>query len=146
MPRRTRRRLSPHFVIEEFDSHDGGLVPADQVAAIQHLVDWLLEPLRAAFGPVTVLSGYRTASHNAAVGGARASVHMLRTPLPGRGQRSGTAAAAADVTVAGQSPFIVAGWSRAECRESAHLAAKGRGGVGRYPNFVHLDTGPARNW
>jgi uncharacterized protein YcbK (DUF882 family) len=38
-----------------------------------------LETIRAAFNgaAITILSGYRTAAHNAAVGGAGASQHML---------------------------------------------------------------------
>ena len=27
-----------------------------------------------------------------------------------------------------------------------HAAALGRGGLGRYPTFIHIDTGPTRRW
>jgi uncharacterized protein YcbK (DUF882 family) len=143
---RTRRRLSRHFTVEEFDSRDGGRVRAEDYAALEHLCDWFLEPLRADFGAVEILSGFRTLAHNAAVGGAKRSVHLLRTPLPGRGTSSSTVAAAADVRCAEGAPYLWAGWARAERRESVHLARRGRGGVGLYPAFVHLDTGPARDW
>lgn len=142
----TRRRLTRHFVIEEFDSSDGARVPPEHYAALEHLCDWLLEPLRAGFGPVTVHSGYRSFPVNRRVGGAKRSVHLLRTPLPDRGRRSSTVAAAADVTCAEGTPSIWAGFARAERRESVHLAQRGRGGVGQYSGFVHLDTGPARDW
>jgi hypothetical protein len=143
---RTRRRLTRHFIVEEFDSHDGGRVPPEHYAALEHLCDWLLEPLRSDFGAVQVLSGYRTYAHNASVGGARLSVHLLRTPLPGRRTDSSTNAAAADVRCATGAPPQWARWARAERRASDHLATRGRGGVGLYPSFVHLDTGPARDW
>jgi hypothetical protein len=146
MRQRTRRRLSPHFVIEEFDSHDGAHVPGEHIGAIQHLVDWWLTPLRSQFGPVTVLSGYRSLAHNASVGGARKSVHLLRTWLPRPYGRATTRAAAADVRCAEGSPADWTRWALLERQEQQHLADRGRGGIGTYPSFIHLDTGPWRRW
>lgn len=142
----TRRRLTRHFVVEEFDSHDGALVHPADYPALEHLCDWLLEPLRADWGRVTILSGFRSFAHNRAVGGAPKSVHMLRTPLPDRGASSSTVAAAADVRCARGTPSLWAAWARDERRESVHLVRRGRGGVGLYPTFVHLDTATARDW
>ncbi len=144
--RRSRRRLTRHFVVEEFDSGDGARVPVAHLAALEKLCDWWLEPLRADFGAVTILSGFRSLAHNLAVGGARRSVHLLTTPLPGRATSSSLVAAAADVHCERGTPREWAAWARDERRASALLAGRGRGGVGSYRGFVHLDTGPARDW
>ena len=63
--------LSPHFTADELASRDGGacLVRRELLAA--------LEVLRAAVGaPLVPVSAYRTPSHNAAVNGARRSLHL----------------------------------------------------------------------
>ena len=81
--------LSPHFRVREFACRDG----ADLVKIDTDLVE-LLERIRTATcGAVTVNSGYRTASYNQKVAGARASQHLL-----GR---------AADIQVSGASPLLV---------------------------------------
>ena len=50
---------------------------SDIVAALERLVDNVLDPLREAWGaPIKVSSGYRCPKLNAAVGGARGSQHM----------------------------------------------------------------------
>jgi uncharacterized protein YcbK (DUF882 family) len=141
-----RHRLTPHFTVEEFDSHDGALVPVADLVALEHLCEWFLEPMRREFGPCRVLSGFRSQRHNAAVGGARRSVHMLRTPLPHRGDRSSTHAAAADVQFRAGQPEEWARLARGQRRSSRHLQLAGRGGIGTYAGFVHLDTGAARDW
>ena len=73
--------------------------------------------------PLIVTSGYRTPKHNAGLeGAARASLH-----LAGR---------AVDLKASGYAPVAVA----------VAGALCGRGGVGIYPNFCHLDIGEARVW
>ncbi len=144
--KRTRHRLSRHFTVEEFDSRDGARVPVAHHQALEHLCHWILEPLREGFGAVSVHSGFRSEAHNLRVGGAKRSVHLLRTPLPGRGRFSTTMAAAADVTCAEGTPSLWAAFARAERHDSEHLELWKRGGVGSYNSFVHLDTGPARDW
>lgn len=117
-------KLSPHF--------DSGEFACGQVAAPQGYLIWArklcvdyLEPLRAEFGPVTVLSGFRTDQHNADVGGAPASMHM---------RRAGRRGAAADVHPARGTP---AQWYR-------FLDALGVPGLGAYPTHVHADNRAGR--
>lgn len=79
-----------------------------------------LEAFRAAVGaPVIVNSGYRCPAHNAAVGGAKASQHVL-----GR---------AADVRVKGRTPAEL---------EAVARAIPAIRGIGRddHKGFVHLDV------
>lgn len=146
---KSRRTLvTPHFRIEEFDSHDGAHVPPARDHSIALLAEWWLEPMRAFFGPVTVHSGYRSVAHNREVGGVRNSVHLLRTALPGHdvSTRSTTVAAAADVTCATGSPVTWSAWARHWRDRYPHLGPRARGGIGTYPGFVHLDTAGKRDW
>ena len=113
--------LTPHFRVREFACRDG----ADLVKIDTDLVE-LLERIRtAACGAVTVNSGYRTASYNQKVGGARASQHLLGK--------------AADIQVADTTVEAVAAY--------AESLMPDWGGVGRYPvksgrakGWVHVDT------
>src|SRR3982750_2897496 len=91
-------RLSPHFVISEFSTHDGTHVPLDVRDDYRHLCVHVLEPLRERFGVCTVVSGYRHPAYNRAIGGARRSVHMA-----GRG--GGIPGVAADVRFAHGDPL-----------------------------------------
>lgn len=144
----TRKRLSEHFIVEEFDSRDGAKVHPRHYRALEVLCEYWLEPMREEFGPVHVLSGYRSMVHNRVVGGASRSVHLLTTPLPGRPVRSKTMAAAADVTARGASTMQVARWAFDHRRVMPGLEAHQRGGIGVYmrSGFVHVDTGPHRDW
>jgi uncharacterized protein YcbK (DUF882 family) len=116
------RRAGRWFLVAEFRSRDGAPVPAVAHGELQDLVAELLDPLRSRFGRTTVTSGYRSPEHNAAVGGAPRSFHRYELQ-PGRG-------VAADVRCARGGP-----------REwAAFLDNRGAGGLGTYPNFVHVDT------
>ena len=115
------RRLAPDFKVRELRCRDGtDTVMVDEVLTV------VLQCIREHFGkPVTITSGYRTAAHNAAVGGAKSSQHLL-----GR---------AADIRVQGVSVEDVAAY--------AESLLPDWGGVGRYPvkagratGWVHLDT------
>jgi uncharacterized protein YcbK (DUF882 family) len=135
----TRQRLSPHFTIEEFDCHDGTHVPASAIPALKELCLFVLEPMRAKYGACTVVSGFRTVAHNASVGGAKHSQHIYSQH---------PSSVAADVHFAHGS---VADWAKgARWRYSTQprWTVKSRGGVGDYPRsgFVHVDSGPRRDW
>ena len=115
------KQLSPGFRVREFRCRDG----SDTIMIDESLVV-LLQCIREHFGkPITITSGYRTAAHNTAVGGAKSSQHLL-----GR---------AADIQVAGVPVEDVAAY--------AESLLPGWGGVGRYPvkagrakGWVHVDT------
>ncbi len=138
--------LTAHFRLSEFDSRDGALVPGAAEDDVRNWCRWIGEPLRERFGPVTIHSGYRSAARNLVVGGASHSVHMLRTPLPDRGRSSSALAVAADVTCERGGPASWAMWFLDHRQAHHHLGRRGRGGVGHYPGFVHLDTAAARRW
>lgn len=118
------RKLSANFTVAEFACKDG----SDPVFVDSSLAA-LLQKIRDHFGrPVVITSGYRTAAHNAAVGGSKSSQHLL-----GR---------AADFYVEGVDVATVAAY--------AEKLLPGRGGIGRYPKdakhptrktgWVHIDT------
>ena len=115
------RRLAPDFKVRELRCREGSdTVMVDETLTV------VLQCIREHFGkPVTITSGYRTAAHNAAVGGAKSSQHLL-----GR---------AADIRVQGVSVEDVAAY--------AESLMPDWGGVGRYPvkagratGWVHVDT------
>ena len=115
------KQLSPAFRVREFRCRDGSdTIMVDQVLPL------LLQAIREHFGkPVVITSGYRTATHNAKVGGAKSSQHLL-----GR---------AADIQVADTPVEDVAAY--------AESLMPTWGGVGRYPvkagrtkGWVHVDT------
>ena len=120
------RRLAPSFTVREFRCRDGS-----DVVMIDESLVMLLQCIREHFGkPITITSGYRTAAHNTAVGGAKSSQHLL-----GR---------AADIQVAGVSVEDVASYAEALMPDW--------GGVGRYPikpgrarGWVHVDTRPNKS-
>lgn len=118
--RDSARQLSPSFRVREFGCKGSDVVLLDEELVV------LLQCIREHFGkPLHITSGYRTAAHNAAVGGSKSSQHLL-----GR---------AADIQVAGVSVEDVAAY--------AESLLPGWGGVGRYPvkagrakGWVHVDT------
>jgi len=123
----TRHRLSKHFVVEEFDCHDGTKVQKRDYNGLEYLCRTYLEPLRAKFGSVHINSGYRTRSYNASIGGASKSFHVY-TMHDGNDQ-------AADITCARGTPRQ---W-HATLAGIRSRKRGGKGGLGLYPSFVHCD-------
>lgn len=109
----------PSFTPQEIACRGSGAVGIDPEALDK------LQTLRDRLGvPVILTSAYRSPEHNAAVGGAPESLHMQ-----GR---------AFDVSMVNHDP------------DSFEVVAREVGftGFGFYPraNFMHIDTGPARDW
>ena len=120
------RRLAPSFTVREFRCRDGS-----DVVMIDESLVVLLQAIREHFGKAVVItSGYRTATHNTAVGGSRSSQHLLGK--------------AADIQVADTTVEAVAAY--------AESLMPDWGGVGRYPvkagrakGWVHVDTRPNKS-
>lgn len=111
-------KISKNFSLHEFECRDGShLVMIDE-----QLIE-KLQQLRDKIGkPITVNSGYRTPEHNAKIGGAPKSQHMLGK--------------AADISVWGMSAKDLA----------AVAETIGFGGIGIYhsKHFVHVDVRETR--
>lgn len=116
-------RLTEHFSTEEFACHDGTPAPSWSYTGLRQLAAGFLEPLRARYGPVRIISGYRPAGYNRQVGGAPNSFHIYRRARAG---------VACDLACARARP---ADWYRT-------LDLMHPGGLGRYPGHVHVDTRP----
>jgi len=123
----TRKRLSKHFTVEEFDCHDGTRVSKRDYDGLEYLCKTYLEPLREKYGRVTINSGFRTASYNRRIGGASQSFHVY-TIHDGNDQ-------AADITCAKGGPRD---WHRT-LNYLRNKYRNGKGGLGLYPRFVHVD-------
>lgn len=127
--RAVRRKsfASKHFRYSEFNCHEGDPVPEYMYPHLRDLCDTILEPMRDRFGPCHVNSGHRWSWYNASIGGASQSYHVYedRKSQP-----------ASDLTFAKGSPSEWASFAR----------SLGVGGVGQYSSFVHVDTGPRRDW
>ena len=106
--------LSANFKVREFACTDG----TDPIFIDSELVK-VLQKIRSHFGkPVTITSAYRTPPKNKAVGGTEQSQHLYGK--------------AADIKVSGIAPKSVAAY--------AEKALGGKGGIGIYSTFVHVDV------
>jgi uncharacterized protein YcbK (DUF882 family) len=114
-------RLTANFSLPEFASKDGSDFPEDVKLNLSELAH-NLQALRDHFGrSITITSGYRSASHNLRIGGARDSFHV-------RGM-------AADIQISGITPKQV--YDAIEM-----LIKQGKmkeGGLGLYNSWVHYD-------
>lgn len=110
-----------HFNISEFHSKDGVEVPKKYRGNVQLLMEQL-EVLQDALGAdIKINSGYRSPSHNSAVGGVSSSQHLLGK--------------AADIRTSSHTPSQIK-------NKIESLISQGKmkqGGVGLYPTFVHYD-------
>lgn len=111
-------KLSEHFHEDEFRCKCCGQLPTGGMS--KSLIA-TLEQVRAHFGvSIKINSGYRCPKHNAAIGGAKNSQHMLGT--------------AADIVVSGVAPSTV----------HAYLDPIHDGGLGSYKSFTHVDARDGR--
>jgi uncharacterized protein YcbK (DUF882 family) len=123
----TRHRLSEHFTVEEFDCRDGSKVHPRDHGGLEYLCRTFLEPLRKKYGPVRINSGFRTATYNRKIGGASNSFHVY-TAHDGNDQ-------AADVSCRKGGPKE---WHRT-LNTIRKIQRDGKGGLGLYSTFVHVD-------
>lgn len=108
------KKLSTNFRVKEFACADG----SDPIFISPELVS-VLQKIRAHFGkPVAITSAYRTPAHNKKVGGVADSQHLFGV--------------AADIKVKDISPQTVG--------QYADKLLTGRGGIGVYDSFVHIDV------
>jgi uncharacterized protein YcbK (DUF882 family) len=114
-------QLTAHFTSREFESHDGAGLPRRMRRQYVELCTLYLEPLREKYGPVVVISGFRSDRHNRDVGGAALSYHRSI-----RGRHG----VAADVACRDGTPHD---WRRC-------LERLGAGGIGVYEGHVHVDS------
>jgi uncharacterized protein YcbK (DUF882 family) len=122
-------QLTNNFSKSEFESKDGASMPIDVQRNIQELAANLQALRDEVDRPITVTSGYRSPSHNEAIGGAKHSFHV--------------AGMAADIKVAGMKPQDVR-------RVILRLIDEGKmkqGGIGVYSSWVHYDIrGTEARW
>lgn len=105
--------VGTNFKVKEFACKDGS-----DTIFIDTLLVSILQKVRNNFNcPVTITSGFRTESYNNKIGGARYSQHKYGT--------------AADIKVKGVKPKEVAKY--------LETLIPNHGGIGIYPNFVHVD-------
>jgi len=121
--------MTEHFSREEFRSKDGAHFPYEAQQNLKVLSEQL-EVLREHFQkPIKINSGYRSPKHNAKVGGAENSQHLLGK--------------AADIVIDGITPDEVA--------DAIEFLIEGKmmkqGGLGRYDSFTHYDIrGKKSRW
>lgn len=122
-------KLSTNFSLHEFESADGTAPNGDVLKNLTELAK-NLEVLRKHIGqPIRITSGFRSKEHNAKIGGAPASSHILGM--------------AADIQVAKMKPDDVA-------KAIELLIANGKmkeGGLGIYRTWIHYDIrGTKARW
>ena len=122
-------KLSTNFDLKEFASADGKEPSAEVLKNLTELAK-NLEVLRSHLkAPIIITSGYRSKEHNARIGGALRSFHVLGM--------------AADIQVKGMKPEQVA-------KTIELLIAEGKmkeGGVGIYRTWIHYDhRGTKARW
>jgi uncharacterized protein YcbK (DUF882 family) len=120
-------QLTPNFHLREFRCKDAARTPVPKASrpALKRLCKEILEPLRAEFGPATVMSGYRTRAYNDTLNGAAEHSYHIYNEHPGH--------AASDVIFVRGNPVI---WFAFASRLNPF------GGVGRYvrSGFIHVDN------
>lgn len=123
------RQLTTNFHLDEFRCKDRARTPVPKTYECNALkVATNLQKLRDYIGvPIVITgSGYRTPEHNRAVGGAPKSQHLT--------------ASAADINAKGYTPKEL----KAVVEKLIANGTLEFGGVGLYPNFLHVDIRPGK--
>ena len=123
-------QITEHFSKHEFDCHDGSPMPSSVFVNVEKLAQ-KLEIIRSAIGnkPMSIMSGYRTPSHNASVKGASNSQHLVGK--------------AADLKVKGLTPTQL----YLKIEALINQGAIPQGGQALYDTFVHYDIrGTKARW
>jgi uncharacterized protein YcbK (DUF882 family) len=140
-------RVTEHFDSDEFKCHEGTPYPLDQAdedapgggtwleTRLRPLCE-TLETIRAQVGrPVTIDSGFRTVAYDQRLYDRSAHDGLVATPQGSQHPKG----RAADIKVANVAPALLH-------RIILDLYKAGRlphlGGIGLYPNFVHVDVRP----
>ena len=113
--------LTKNFNKREFNSKDGAQMPDEVLQNVKELatnLQVLRDELKA---PIIINSGYRSPSHNARVGGAKRSQHLLGT--------------ASDIVVIGHTPQEVV----IVIEELIRAGKMKQGGLKAYNSFTHYD-------
>jgi len=122
-------KLTKNFSKREFDSKDGAEMPLEILQNIKKLAENLQVLRDELKAPITVNSGYRSPKHNAKIGGAKRSQHLLGN--------------ASDIVVDGHTPKEVAVVIEELIREGKML----QGGLKAYDTFTHYDIrGTKARW
>jgi uncharacterized protein YcbK (DUF882 family) len=128
-------RLSRSFALAEFHCHSGEEVPSLYLPNLERLAGKVLQPMRDVWGPLIIISGWRSPAWNTRIGGAAASTHLTAEGADIRCVRPRDLGELVDLI----EKRIAAG------------ALPELGGVGLYPGWVHLDIrkaadGHLRRW
>ena len=122
-------KITANFKLTEFNSKDGAKMPDDVKTNVVKLACNLQRLRNVLKAPITINSGYRSPSHNKAVGGAIRSQH-----LTGK---------AADIVVRGFDPIQVKETIEQLIKDGEML----QGGLKAYNTFVHYDIrGQKARW
>ena len=114
-------QLTKNFHIDEFESKDGAEMPEDVFENIGELAENLQVIRNYVKAPIKVNSGYRSPSHNEAVGGVSDSQHV-----------KGNAADIVIEKVVSKQLFDI-------IERMMDEGKIGQGGIGLYSTFVHYD-------
>ena len=114
-------KLTKNFSKHEFDSKDGAEMPLEVLQNIKKLAENLQVLRDELKAPITINSGYRSQKHNAKIGGANKSQHLLGN--------------ASDIVVDGYTPQEVSLVIEDLIREGKML----QGGLKAYDTFTHYD-------
>lgn len=115
-------KITANFKLSEFNSKDGAKMPDDVKPNVVKLACNLQRLRNVLKAPITINSGYRSLSHNKAVGGATNSQH-----LTGK---------AADIVIQGFDPIQV----KETIEELIQQGEMLQGGLKAYSTFVHYDV------